>query len=367
MPKAAAWLPPLPLATAATTIALDTPSRKSANFSHFQIGVGGAASVFDPPTSFWATANPPAGNCFELPSGLVLDQSTWSNRTYADASTAIIHAMHQGHWGDWAFAVDSFIPELGTFLFGRGGFQEARGSWAGREWYIENVLEELDSPGEWWLDGVNGLLYLWPNDTTATMEKRTNKGGGDDGKLYFKQNGAAPALVASQSDIILSLQGSGPTALVESVHIHGITFSHSSSTFMRPHEVPSGGDWTLNRLAALRMEQVRNASVVDCVFNGIGGNGIVISRAAHNTSIVGNEFRFLGASAILVVGDSAASIDSGAVQENYPVGTLILNNLMHELGIWVKQSSAVGVALAQETTIDSNSELLTQPVKPHRR
>ncbi len=32
----------------------------------------------------------------------------------------------------------------------------------GRRFYALNLLEELDSPGEWWLDRATGLLYFWP-------------------------------------------------------------------------------------------------------------------------------------------------------------------------------------------------------------
>ncbi|NOZ22248.1 MAG: hypothetical protein GXP25_14305 [Planctomycetes bacterium] len=32
----------------------------------------------------------------------------------------------------------------------------------GRRFYIQNVFEELDAPGEWYLDREKGILYLWP-------------------------------------------------------------------------------------------------------------------------------------------------------------------------------------------------------------
>ena len=32
----------------------------------------------------------------------------------------------------------------------------------GTAFYVENVLEELDQPGEWCLDGEDGVLYFWP-------------------------------------------------------------------------------------------------------------------------------------------------------------------------------------------------------------
>jgi hypothetical protein len=37
----------------------------------------------------------------------------------------------------------------GSFAFSAGGFQDARGSNDAGNFYIENVMEELDSPGEW--------------------------------------------------------------------------------------------------------------------------------------------------------------------------------------------------------------------------
>ena len=36
------------------------------------------------------------------------------------------------------------------------------GTQKGRPYYFFNVLEELDAPGEWYLDRDNGLLYFWP-------------------------------------------------------------------------------------------------------------------------------------------------------------------------------------------------------------
>jgi hypothetical protein len=37
---------------------------------------------------------------------------------------------------------------------------------AGRRFYVRNVLEELDSPGEWYFDADDRMLYLWPPEVT---------------------------------------------------------------------------------------------------------------------------------------------------------------------------------------------------------
>ena len=33
---------------------------------------------------------------------------------------------------------------------------------AGQRWQVVNVLDELDEPGEWYLDRAAGMLYFWP-------------------------------------------------------------------------------------------------------------------------------------------------------------------------------------------------------------
>ena len=52
-----------------------------------------------------------------------------------------------------------------TFRWSFGGFQGARGSNDGKEWYVENIFEELDVPGEWFLDKTSMKLYYYPNRT----------------------------------------------------------------------------------------------------------------------------------------------------------------------------------------------------------
>jgi len=52
--------------------------------------------------------------------------------------------------------------------FGYGGYQEARGSGinAGQHFYIENVLEELDSPAEFYFNASTSQLFFLPNAST---------------------------------------------------------------------------------------------------------------------------------------------------------------------------------------------------------
>lgn len=41
---------------------------------------------------------------------------------------------------------------------------------AGQRYYALNILEELDQPGEWYLDRISGVLYFWPPDNSGKGE-----------------------------------------------------------------------------------------------------------------------------------------------------------------------------------------------------
>ena len=68
-----------------------------------------------------------------------------------------------GYWTyDWAdsyervASIDKQARVVRTAGVGPYGYT------AGQRFYFLNVLEELDSPGEWYLDRATGMLYLWP-------------------------------------------------------------------------------------------------------------------------------------------------------------------------------------------------------------
>ena len=46
---------------------------------------------------------------------------------------------------------------------------------------------------------------------------------------------------------------------------------------MKPHGVPSSGDWGLRRNAAIVLEGVVNVSFASCRFIGLDGNGMLLS------------------------------------------------------------------------------------------
>lgn len=96
-----------------------------------------------------------------------------------------------------------------------------------------NILEELDSPGEWYLDRKTGVLYFWP---PSNIEKSS-------------------IMVSMLESPIVAMEG------VSNVTISGITF-----------EVTRG--------IGIYMERGNHNTIIGCTVRNIGNTGIVMGQGA---------------------------------------------------------------------------------------
>ena len=328
VPGAERWLPPRSHPPVVDVV-VATPERNGTFFPNFHSGVGGRCAVFDPPMGYWCSDAPPAGGPFTLPSGMV-------DRTYLRArmanwthpETGFVHAMHGASWGSWVFAIAGVDADAGAVTFGTGGTQEGRGAANGAEYYVDHLLEELDAPGEWFLDAATATLYLMPNRSLPAE------------------------LVLSQLPCVLSVVGSRAQP-VEGVTVHGVVITQTANTFMRLHEMPSGGDFSLHRGASVFVTGTAGFSLTGSTLTQLGSNGVTVSDWNVNATVEGNEVSFLGGSGVQVVG-SSWSID-GVSNLAQPRGTHVRSNLVHDVGIYVKQSAGVVQAVARRTHVEGNA------------
>ena len=70
-------------------------------------------------------------------------------------------------WADQAVKVDKIDLQAGTIKTVQ---PHEYGYRAGGRYYAYNLLEELDEPGEWYLDRTAGRLYLWPPTPLAGVD-----------------------------------------------------------------------------------------------------------------------------------------------------------------------------------------------------
>ena len=189
-------------------------------------------------TAFWS-------DVFARPGGVVSPEigarsSHWGlGRSLAGA---VVHMLHGALWGSWGFSIASVDPAASALTFGYGGYQEARGWSVTAEsfFFVEGVKHELDAPHEWWFDPESFEIFYHPAH-------------GVDAAGLARMEFSLPGLNA-----LVSVAASDPAPRaprVKNVRFDGIEFSETRATLMSERfEVPSAGDWSVWRGAAVEIE-----------------------------------------------------------------------------------------------------------------
>jgi len=319
-------------------------------FQHYMIGTNGLCSVYSPPVSYWCSEHPSGGGAFAFrtPSGVVPHAGALPNAPYKDASEAIFNVWRPSRWANWMFKIGNYNAATNNFTFGYGGFQGARGNDNGGDFFVENVFEELDHPGEFFFDKKAGKLYLFHNGT-----------------------GAPPAdtVVAPQTQVLVNMSGTQWNP-VRNVSLEGIHYTAAAYTYMEPHGVPSAGDWALERFAAVYLQGTEKVTINNCSFSRLDGNGVMLSGFNRNATISASDFEYIGGNAIAswgftnetasdparpgiaLTGYPAAGVDG--TDGEHPRYTKVIGNVAREVGLYEKQSSFYVQAKTAQTTITGN-------------
>ena len=181
-----------------------------------------------------------------------------------------MHAMHSGEWGGFHYLATG-VDDNGELILS-GGYQNNRPSkMHGKYRMVENVFEELDEAGEWYLDKDYKLFY-WPTEGTDL---------------------ANTLVEGVQQKHLLEVVGSEENP-VQDINISGIRFEHAQRTFMEKYEPLLRSDWTIYRGAALFLEGAQNVSIQNCEFTNLGGNAILVSNFNREVHIADNHIHECG-------------------------------------------------------------------------
>lgn len=269
--------------------------------------------------------------------GFPYNPKTFTQKRWAKPEEAVMHSFHKLNYANFQWKVENVDWENHVVSLGWGGFQvnpsatsrmyNSLGS--DSRFFIENVFEELDAPGEWYLDKVNGVLYYMPAE------------GVDLGHAVIE----VPVL-----EQVVEFRGSQLNP-VKQVSLSGFRFAHTASTYLAPYEAPSRGDWTIHRGGAVFMEGGEDCGIERCFFDAVGGNAVIINNYNRRIRVEGNKFTEAGDSAICLVGDKG-SIQG--TQRPFPAENTISNNLIHNCGVFGKQVAGVFIAISEKNTISHN-------------
>ena len=272
----------------------------------------------------------------EVQRGITFSPATFTGKRWANPDEAIIHIYQAHYWGNLQWQVKDIDWENCRIWFGKGG-QQMGAKWSHApnvvnqhsRFFIENVFEELDAPGEWYLDKGTGILYYFPQEGMDLLQAQV--------EVPLLQN-------------VVRFLGSQEHPISD-INLDGFRFAHTSSTFLETYSIPSLSDWSIYRGGAVFLEGARNCHISNCFFDAVGGNAVFMNLYNRGNSVSGCKFVETGDSAICFVGSQ--ELTSGT-QRSFPFECQVENNLIHDCGVFGKQIAGVYISRAKCITAGHN-------------
>jgi parallel beta-helix repeat protein len=243
----------------------------------------------NPITGGWAYVDPKApqvGSAFATsPTGKrVLYYGEADTRAWSEPTQGRICIFPSHEWWNDVIAIASVDPALRTITLAKDC--SYRISPADR-YYVMGLREELDAPGEWWLDEQGSVLWFWP---PQPLQGETV---------------CAPVL-----QTILQLDGT------RHVTVQGLGFEICDGT-------------------AVLLSNTENCLLAACTLRNVGeynGSGVALS-GGRNSGIVGCD--------ISATGSHAVSLSGGDIITRTPAGNYAENNHIWHTGVYHKQGSGI--------------------------
>jgi hypothetical protein len=270
-------------------------------------------------------------------------------KTWKNPAGGYLHVMHRYDWGDFHYRVTE--SDRHGNLRMEGGWQNNRRlGWHDLNRMIENIFEELDSPGEWFYNAEKSTLYYYPPE-------------GEDVKTAIFES--------PQIKHLIELRGT-ETNPVRNIAFEGLNLTQTLRTFMEKYEPLLRSDWTIYRGGAIIFEGAENCSLKNCNIYNIGGNAVFFNKYNRYCEVSGSHLTRIGASAVCFVGDPEAvrspsfeyseyvplkEMDRtvGTKTNNYPSYCRVHDNLIHRIGLYEKQITGVELSMCRSITVSHNS------------
>jgi len=264
---------------------------------------------------------------------------------WADPSGGYFHAMHPALWGDFTWRITGKDSQGKVTM--EGGWQNNRGGAVHQKIrFVENIFEELDAPGEWFLNNKTHILYFYP-PAGLDLAKAT--------------------IEATRLRSLVEFRGSEDKP-VRFVRLQGLTFRHAARTVMDTKEPLLRTDWAIYRGGAIFFQGAEDCMLEDCMLDQVGGNAVFVNHYNRRIAVRGCQIAKAGASGICFVGDPKAARNPlfnysqvnkledldrtpGPQSNNYPADCLVDDCLIYLSGRVEKQTAGVNIDLAQSITV----------------
>jgi PDZ domain len=266
-------------------------------------------------------------------------------KRWSDPRGGYIHALHEYLWGSLSYEITG--KDANGNLTYVGGWQTNRPAPMHKEYrYVENIFEELDAPGEWFLDKKKNVLYYYPPQELDV-------------------DNAVVEVVRLKH--LVEMRGTAQ-APVKWISLRNFTFRHTLRTFMETREPLLRSDWCIYRGGALFFTGTEDCGVEQCMFDQLGGNCIFVSNYNRRIHAVRCHLAEACANGIAFVGDPNAvrsplfnyaqrhTIDEldltpGPKSDNYPKDCIVDDCLIYRTGRVEKQTAPIEIDMAHRITV----------------
>lgn len=194
--------------------------------------------------------------------------------------------------------------------------------------WVENALEELDVPGEWVLNTMEGKLYLWPRNDSPVLAPQLTE------------------LIRVEGDV----DKEGPTDKpVRNLRFRGLTFMHGERYQLAASDAGLQHDWEMHDKAnaLLRLRGTENCTIERCRFAHSGSGAIRVDLHGQKNSISENVIEHIGGTGILLCGYGPGTKDVN--RKN-----LVDNNHIHHAGRIYSHSPGIMVWQSGENRVANN-------------
>ena len=306
------------------------------------------------PANEWAHAEAPAApdsaNAFRYKPGAF--KHHWAKPSEGEVN--IYYGNFGCRWGNNVIPIKSVDEAQRVIKLVRATRDFDRPSWfwatplqRDAPFVVENLLEDLEQPGEWCLDGEDGKLYFWPpNGSLEGVEV------------------VAPAL-----DRLIALHGAS------FVVIHGFTLTETTDG----DEPQPGGVEGLGAMfsasgvrycgEALHLNRAQWCRIEDNHFDAVGGNAIYLQGYNARNVVRRNEVAHCGANGICLGGamgygdflnsEGRLASRTPLTLENahlqYPLFNEIIENHIHHVGEINYFTAGIFAALSEDNVLGHNS------------
>jgi hypothetical protein len=211
-------------------------------------------------------------------------------------------------------------------------------------YWLENFPQALDSPGEWYLDRINGILYYHTMDN-EDMSRATV---------------IAPTieqLVRFEGDA----EGEDEALLARYISLEGLTFSYTDWDFSTRGWVHSYVQWSKPGEGRVDEQSVPDVSasvegvgthvisISKCTFSHLGGYGVHFHAGSKEDIVSGNSMSDLGAGGVKLGDERAPTFDAMATRQN-----VVSDNTIHDIGKTYLTGTGIWIGLASDNTISHN-------------